>query len=180
MEKADRLRELRQASYLRSRGLPLPVPAEETETDEVDTTPAKKKKKTPVGSKKVTRRARDPELEEFFSNVASQMTPDDCRCWECHKPFSPGSIRAATAHILPKKLFRSVRAHPDNYLILPASCCHDRSHTIATFKKMGIWREAVERFLKFEHLLTKKEKSTKYYSLFVAAAKESFPQLFNN
>lgn len=123
----------------------------------------------------------DPEkkaLNKWFGVIEGEQK-GNCKCWECDRHIPDGFIRCATAHIFPKKAFPSVATHPMNYLILSASCCHDKSHKVESFKKMGIWKEAVDRFLQFEHLLTKEEKAKKYYTLFREAAKESFPQLFN-
>jgi hypothetical protein len=119
-------------------------------------------------------------LDLWYHNIAYQISPGQCHCWECNEYIPAPFIRHATAHIFPKAAFPSVMTHPDNYLILGAGCCHDKTHTVERFKKMGIWREAVERFLKFEHLLTPEEKGKDYYTLFRDAAKESFPKLFNN
>lgn len=117
-------------------------------------------------------------LDKWFAVIEAEQK-GDCGCWECNKHVPDGFIRCATAHIFPKKGFYSVRTHPLNYLILAASCCHDKSHKVESFKKMKVFREAVDRFLQFEHLLTAEEKAKKYYTLFREAAKESFPQLFN-
>lgn len=121
----------------------------------------------------------DQALELWFHNIQYQFSPGTCHCWECNAYVPDPFIRHASAHIFPKAAFPSVATHPDNYLILGAGCCHDKSHTVERFKKMGIWREAVERFLKFEHLLTQEEKAKDYYTLFYEAA-ASFPQLFQN
>lgn len=117
-------------------------------------------------------------LKLWFHNIQYGISPGTCHCWECNTYIPAGFIGCATAHIFPKKDFRSVMTHESNYLILGAGCCHDKSHKVETFQKMGIWREAVERFLQFEHLLTEKEKTLKYYTLFREAAIKSFPQLF--
>jgi hypothetical protein len=117
-------------------------------------------------------------LDLWYHNIAYQISPGQCHCWECNEYIPAPFIRHATAHIFPKAGFPSVMTHPDNYLILGAGCCHDKTHTVEKFKKMGVWREAVERFLKFEHLLTAEEKAKDYYTLFREAAMKSFPELF--
>lgn len=121
----------------------------------------------------------DPKaLSNWFATIASQFTAGTCKCWECNAPVPEAFIIHATAHIFPKKAFPSVATHPSNYLILGASCCHDKSHKVETFSKMKIWREAVDRFLEFERHLTKEEKANKYYTLFLEAARQSFPEMF--
>lgn len=79
-------------------------------------------------------------------------------CMECGEPVKIGYYRHAVAHILFKSIFKSVRSHPNNFLILPASCCHDKTHRLDTFSKMKIFPEAVRRFRTFEHLITENHK----------------------
>lgn len=122
----------------------------------------------------------DPEkkaLNKWFALIEKEQA-GQCKCWECGKHIPDGFIRCATSHIFPKAAFRSVATYPLNYLILSASCCHDKSHKVESFKSMKVWPEAVDRFLQFERLLTKEEKAKKYYTLFREAAKASFPELF--
>lgn len=67
-------------------------------------------------------------------------------CGECGDKISVKYSRHTTAHLLPKKLFPSVATHPDNYLILGASCgCHDKTHRIDKFVTMKVWPEAARR-----------------------------------
>lgn len=134
--------------------------------------------KTADPEKKASDAADKASLKLWFHNIAYSIQPGTCHCWECNAYIPAPLIRHATAHIFAKAAFVSVKTHPDNYLILGAGCCHDKSHTVESFKKMAIFREAVERFLKFDHLLTSEEKGKTYYTLFVEAAKEKFPQLF--
>jgi hypothetical protein len=134
----------------------------------------KENRQTAMAGREIDKKA----LDLWFHNIQYSISPGTCHCWECNAYIPAGFIGCATAHIFPKKDFYSVRTHESNYLILGAGCCHDKSHKINSFKKMGIWRDAVDRFLLFEHLLTEKEKSLKYYTLFRDAAKESFPNLF--
>lgn len=118
-------------------------------------------------------------LNAWFAAIEKERA-GQCKCWECGRHIPDGFIRCGTGHIFPKSAFHSVATHPLNYLIVSASCCHDKTHKVESFKKMKIWPEAVDRFLQFEHLLTREEKAKKYYSLFREAAKESFPHLFNS
>jgi hypothetical protein len=113
-------------------------------------------------------------LDVWFEAVAATVK-GEAVCWECNSRIPDALLRAATAHIFPKKDFISVATHPSNYLLLGAGCCHDRSHTVARFCKMKIFSEAVDRFLEFEHRLTAKEKALKYYTLFLEAAFAAFP-----
>lgn len=65
---------------------------------------------------------------------------------ECGAPISRVYARHATAHLLPKKLFKSVATNDLNYLIIGAGCgCHDKTHRIDKFVQMRIWPEAAKR-----------------------------------
>lgn len=115
--------------------------------------------------------------DKWFAAIAKEKA-GECKCWECGRHVPDGFVKCATAHIMPKAAFPSVATHPLNYLILSASCCHDKSHKVETFRKMKIFGEAVDRFLQFEHLLTKEEKAKKYYTLFREAAIKAFHEKF--
>lgn len=68
------------------------------------------------------------------------------KCMECGEWIPLNYARHATAHLLPKKLFKSVATHPLNYLILGASCgCHEKSHRIDKFIQLNCWQEAANR-----------------------------------
>lgn len=85
-------------------------------------------------------------LQNWFREVWLEIDKNPV-CWECKKKIPPAYYRAATAHILSKKIFKSVATHPMNYLILCASNgCHEQTHRLDTFSKMGIFPEAVRRF----------------------------------
>lgn len=151
--------------------------------------PSGPKEKRPIRSRSLKRQQEDRELrkaggdpqqarlESFFKAIEAEEA-GDCHCWECNGFVPDKVIRHATAHIFPKGDFESVAAHPRNYLILGASCCHDKSHRVDAFRKMGIWREAVDRFFEFEGSMTPEDRKTGYYALFVTAAREDFPELF--
>jgi hypothetical protein len=97
-------------------------------------------------------------LEKFFADAAIEIDSQP-KCWECGARIFRPFYRAATAHIFPKKIFPSIAIHPLNYLILGAGCgCHNKTHRLDTFTKMGVWKEAVDRFRIFEPLITEKHK----------------------
>jgi len=86
----------------------------------------------------------------WFENIKRNEQPV---CWETGDPIPDKYMRAATAHILPKKDniggFPSVATHPLNYLILsPLNGSHDKTHTWSKFQEMKVWPLAVERFKK--------------------------------
>ena len=67
-------------------------------------------------------------------------------CMECGAWIPQDYFRHATAHLLPKKLFKSVATHDLNYLILGAGCgCHEKTHRVDLFSQMKIWPEAARR-----------------------------------
>lgn len=96
------------------------------------------------------------ELELFFDRAA-KVIDEDPKCWECGKFIPKKYYRAATAHILPKKIFKSIATNDLSYLILGAGCgCHGKTHRLDTFSKMKIFKEAVDRFNQIKHLITER------------------------
>lgn len=99
----------------------------------------------------------DSDLEAWFDMVATFISAKPY-CMECGKYVPPSYYRHATAHIFPKNIFRSIETHPLNWLILPAGCCHDKTHRIDTFSKMKVWGEACRRFKIMEPHITETHK----------------------
>mgnify|MGYP001575937723 CR=1 FL=1 len=124
---------------------------------------AKKKNALRVDTKKVKKLgvSQDQDkklLELWFAKIAAEIRQNP-RCWECNSWIAPEFYRHASAHIFMKSIFPSVATHPLNYLILGATCgCHDKTHRLDTFCKMGIWKEAVDRFKEFEPCITETHK----------------------
>ena len=88
----------------------------------------------------------DENLVLYFKLAAIELAKSP-RCENCGEFISEQYYRAATAHILMKSKFYSVRAHPKNKLFLGAGCgCHNESHRWDTFSKMQIWPIAVRNF----------------------------------
>lgn len=76
-------------------------------------------------------------------------------CMECGVKISRLLARHATAHLLPKKLFKSVSTNDLNYLILGAGCgCHDKTHSLKTFVQMKIWPQAAKQINQLLPLLS--------------------------
>lgn len=79
-------------------------------------------------------------------NDHSEEEHEPAFCMECGRPISRLFARYATAHLLPKKIFKSVATNDLNYLILGASCgCHDLTHTLSKFVKMQVWPQAARQ-----------------------------------
>lgn len=110
--------------------------------------------------------------ELWFAKIISEIRQNPY-CWETgdripdsYFDFNKGVqvktdrfFRAACCHIFPKSIFPSVATHPMNYLILSASNgSHDKTHRLDTFCKMGVWKEAVDRFKEFEPFITESHK----------------------
>jgi hypothetical protein len=103
-------------------------------------------------------------LNDWFKEIDNKECPGvSTTCWNCGEVILKPFMRAAIAHVLPKRknLFPSVATHPMNYLILGAGCgCHneyDRSWTDAA--KMQVWKMAKERFKQISGSIAKDEKS---------------------
>jgi len=95
------------------------------------------------------------ELDKWFKDIqAKHFTSYGGRCMECGAHIPVEFARHATAHLLPKRIFGSVKTHHLNYLILGAGCgCHDKTHRVDTFVKMDIWGEAANRIKQLIPLL---------------------------
>lgn len=77
-----------------------------------------------------------------------------CPCMECGAAIRVDYARHATAHLLPKKLFKSVATHELNYLILGAGCgCHSLTDRVDKFVTMRVWPEAARRIKEMIPLL---------------------------
>lgn len=111
-----------------------------------------------------------PNLMTKFWDIAASVISKKPYCWECGDRINKSDFRAATAHIFPKSLFPSVADNEWNYLVLGARCgCHNKSHTMLTFSQMSIFPVAVQRYMKFGHLITEQHK---YLDLFLDYANQ--------
>jgi len=116
------------------------------------------------------------ELDVWFKEIQDKYfhihgyTP----CMECGASIPFKYARHATAHLLPKKLFKSCATHPLNYLILGAGCgCHEKTHRVDKFVTMKIWPEAARRIKEMIPLLPFDE--LKYLSGQLMTALENTP-----
>jgi hypothetical protein len=88
------------------------------------------------------------DLEKWFADIEEKYWGGGKKmyCMECSEYIPKEYARHATAHLLPKKIFKSIETHPLNYLILGAGCsCHEKSHRVDKFIKLKIWPEAKRR-----------------------------------
>jgi len=88
------------------------------------------------------------ELDKWFYDIAQKhsINGKGCFCMECNAWIPHDYLRHATAHLLPKKIFKSVSTHPLNYLILGAGCgCHQKTDRVDKFIQMKVWGVAAER-----------------------------------
>lgn len=94
-------------------------------------------------------------LELWFKQIQNKhFKSNGGKCMECGDWIPLDYARHATAHLLPKKLFKSVATHPLNYLILGASCgCHQKTDRVDKFVTMKVWNEAAARIKEMIPLL---------------------------
>lgn len=87
------------------------------------------------------------ELDLWFHNIEEKHFSSGWgTCMETGDKIPRMYARHATAHLLPKKLFKSVATHELNYLILSAqNGSHDKTHRVDKFVTMKIWPEAAKR-----------------------------------
>lgn len=88
------------------------------------------------------------ELDKWFDDIRIKHCGNSggTHCWECGTWIPEAFMRHATAHLLAKKLFESVRTHELNYLILCAgNGCHSKSDRLDKFVQMRTWPEAARR-----------------------------------
>lgn len=117
------------------------------------------------------------ELDVWFDNIRKKYWGESGGCYpcmECGAAIGVSYSRHATAHLLPKKLFKSVATHELNYLILGAGCgCHALTDRVDKFSKMKVWPEAARRIKEMIPLLPWDE--MKYLSGQLMTALENTP-----
>ena len=94
-------------------------------------------------------------LDVWFAEIRDKhFSAGHGTCMECGSFIPLQFSRHATAHLLPKKLFKSVATHPLNYLILGAGCgCHALTDRVDKFSQMKVWPEAARRIKEIIPLL---------------------------
>jgi len=98
----------------------------------------------------------DKSLDQWFNDIEKKHWGylGICKCMECGQDIPLKYARHATAHLLPKKIFKSVATHELNYLILCAgNGCHDKTHRVDKFVTMKIWANAASRIKQLIPLL---------------------------
>lgn len=114
---------------------------------------------------------RKEEMNHFWKNAENVIKKSGSKCWECGDYINPKDYRSATAHIFMKSTFPSVASNEFNFVVLGSRCgCHNLSHRLDTFSKMKVFPVAVNRFMKFGHLITEKHK---YLTLFKEYANQN-------
>ena len=100
----------------------------------------------------------DEELELFFDNAEIEVSKNPF-CMECGEKIPEKYIRHSISHILPKAIFKSVRANEYNYLVLGSTCgCHTDWHTFDKAKKMGVFKQGIMQYKLFKHLVKEKHR----------------------
>lgn len=102
---------------------------------------------------------KEESLNQWFERIAQKhLVNGYAICQECGSLIPAEYMRHATAHLLPKKLFKSIATNELNYLILGAGCgCHEKSHRIDKFVQMKVWPEAARRINALLPLVTHDE-----------------------
>lgn len=134
-----------------------------------------KKRLEIIGQKESGEPASKLEMDKWFMDIKLKHFGEPlyyASCMECGEAIPSIFSRHATAHLLPKKLFKSVATHPLNYLILGAGCgCHEKSHRIDKFIQLKCWPEAARRIKEMIPLLPTDE--LKYLSSQLMTALEN-------
>jgi hypothetical protein len=94
-------------------------------------------------------------LNEWFDVVAKRhLVNGYAVCQECGGLIPEDYMRHATAHLLAKKLFKSIATNDLNYLVLCAgNGCHDKTHRLDKFVQMKVWPVAAKRITELIPLL---------------------------
>lgn len=137
-------------------GRPLPEKKKYRLNKVAPKTAAKKAEQDKANSKE----GKENDLDKWFEEIQKKhwvVCIDEtlfAPCMECGKLISEVYARHATAHLLPKKLFKSIATNDLNYLILGAGCgCHDKTHRIDKFVTMKVWPQAAKQINKLLPLL---------------------------
>lgn len=85
------------------------------------------------------------------------------QCEECNSKIYNADIRNI-AHILPKRIFTSVKTNHWNFIHLCWQCHSDFDSSWDKAKKMKCWGIAMERFNKIKHLVTENNKILDYFT----------------
>jgi len=95
------------------------------------------------------------DLEKWFFDIEEKHFSSGFGvCMETGDLIPRKYARASIAHLLPKKIFKSVAGHPLNFLILSAANgSHDKTHRVDKFIKMKIWPEAKKRIIQMMPML---------------------------
>lgn len=110
----------------------------------------------------------DSAKEAWFKNVRKKLVGTcQCGCGQKSQKADDTYFRNSCCHILPQRLFESVKYHPLNYVERAFwGGCHtnmdDRS--ISLWPNMADFDDIREKFFELAPLLTGEERATKFYS----------------
>lgn len=111
-------------------------------------------------------------LQQWFILINMKLT-GTCQCG-CGNPSSkndPKYYRHSCCHLFPKKTFKSIQYHLDNYVERAFwGGCHSvlDDTSISRWPAMKDWEDIKQKFKKLSPLLTEQEKATKFYRQFEA------------
>lgn len=101
------------------------------------------------------------EIEAAFLKFHSAMTGKCIECGGKSCKGDPKYWKHSAAHVFPKKLFKSIAAHPLNFIELcffGQSCHTNYDNKMTEPQEMKIWPLLVERFLILYPLMAKEER----------------------
>jgi len=122
----------------------------------------KKSKKKLAQEKAQKELGGDSEEKKWYKQRQKFLTG---KCMICGTEYDKNNFRYAvnaTAHILSKADFPSVKTHPLNWLELPSICCHYKFDYLLSWgekKELPIWGLIVERFIMIEPNIAQEERS---------------------
>ena len=108
------------------------------------------------------------ELDLWFM---AKMKESPRKCQNCNKDLSnlnDTDWKGSQHHILEKSIFKSVKTHPNNHLVLGRWCCHPQVHTsMKNASKMNVFSLANEKVIEMLPLLTNYERCrvSEYYTI---------------
>lgn len=146
--------------------------------------PLKTKEKKPIPKKsekriqkekeqKVVLAGEDPIKEKWFKARRKEMVGTcQCGCGQKSSKFEDEHFRSSICHIFPKAHFESIQYHPLNWVerafwaTSKGSSCHTNmdNGSIMKWPFFADWEDIKERFHELSPLLTKEERSHKFYS----------------
>lgn len=140
MDRAENLRRIKEQAAL---------PKQPKQRKQIAKKSAKKLKQE-AEEKQITYRGGGEELDRWFEARRSEMKGVCLHCGEPTTKNQDSWYRASIAHILPKRLFRSISTHPLNWVELcfwKNNCHGNYDHHTLDITEMNCYDLIIERFI---------------------------------